>query len=72
MSLSVVVSGVCVAKYIDLATQTPLTTTNNYIHYITQESIDLVTQTPLTTTNNYIHYITQESIDLMYVIVCCC
>jgi hypothetical protein len=58
MSLFVVVSGVCVItqESIDLATQTPLTTTNNYIHYITQESIDLVTQTPLTTTNNYIHY----------------
>ena len=45
-----------------LATQTPLTTTNNDIHYITQESINLATQTPLTTTNNDIQYITQESI----------
>jgi hypothetical protein len=41
---------------IDLATHTPLPTTNNDIHYIIQESIDLATQTPLTTTNNDIHY----------------
>jgi hypothetical protein len=73
MTLFVVVSGVCVTRSIDscvmdLVTQTPLTTTNNYIHYIIQESIDLATQAPLTTTNNDIHYITQESIDLFVVV----